>query len=49
MGLTYAAVSDAIEAYSSIATDFDVEDNDLLNYFERVWVRPKKSRDIFTM
>ena len=38
MGLTYAAVSDAIEAYSSIATDFDVEDNDLLNYFERVWV-----------
>ena len=35
MGLAYVPVSDVIKAYSSIATDFDV---DLLNYFERVWV-----------
>ena len=49
MGLAYVPVSDVIKAYSSIATDFDVEDNDLLNYFERVWVGPKQDRDIFTM
>ena len=36
MGLACVPVSDAIKAYSSIAIDFDVEDNDLLNYLERV-------------
>ena len=41
MGLAYAPVSDIIKAYSSIATDFNVEDNDLLNYFERVCVGHK--------
>ena len=49
MGLAYVPVSDVIKAYSSIATDFDVEDNDLLHYFERVWIGPKKGRGIFTM
>ena len=49
MGLAYVPVSDVIKAYSSITTDFDVEDNDRLNYFERVWVGPKKGRGIFTM
>ena len=49
MGVAYILVSDVIKAYSSIATDFDIEDNDLLNYFERVWVGPKKGRGIFTM
>ena len=49
MDLAYVPVSDVIKAYSSIATDFDVEDNDLLHYFERVWIGPKKGRGIFTM
>ena len=49
MGLAYVPVLDVIKAYSSIATDFDVEENDLLNYFERVWVGPKKGKDIFTL
>ena len=49
MGLAYVPVSDVIKAYSSIGTDFDVEDDELLNDFERVWVGPKKGRGIFTM
>ena len=36
MGIAYIPVSDVIKIYSSIATDFAVEGNDLLNYFERV-------------
>ena len=49
MGLTYALVSDVIRAYSSIATDFDfdVEDNDLLNYFKRVWIRQEKKAEVY--
>ena len=49
MGLVYVLFSDVIKAYSSIATDFDVEDNDLLHYFERVWIGSKKGRGIFAM
>ena len=42
MGLAFVPVSDVIKGYSSIMKDFDAEDNDLLNYFERVWVGEKK-------
>ena len=43
MGLPYVPVLDSFKAYSSITTNLDVEDNRLLNYFERIWVGPKKA------
>ena len=43
MSLAYMLVSDVIKAYSWIATDFDVENNDLLNYFKIVWIEQRKA------
>ena len=42
MGLAFVPVSDVIKGYLSIISDFDDEDYDLLDYFERVWVGQKK-------
>ncbi|CAF1091814.1 unnamed protein product [Rotaria sordida] len=44
MSLAFVPVNDVIKGYSLIINDFDAEDYDLLNYFERVWVGQKKGR-----
>jgi hypothetical protein len=40
--LAFVPVSNVIHGYSSIINDFDEEDYDLLDYFERVWIGEKK-------
>ena len=47
MGLAFVPVADVIKGYSSIIDDFDEEDYDLLDYFERIWVGQKKGRGLF--
>jgi len=42
MSLAFVPVADVLKGYSAIIDDFDEEDNDLLDYFERVWVGQKK-------
>ncbi|CAF1582928.1 unnamed protein product, partial [Rotaria sordida] len=42
MSLAFVPVNDVIKGYSLIINDFDAEDYDLLNYFERVWEGQKK-------
>lgn len=47
MSLAFLPPSDVINGYSSIINDFDVEDNELINYFERVWIGEKKGRGMY--
>ena len=46
MALAFVPVSDVIKDYSTIVDDFDEEDYELLDYFERVWVEQKKGRGL---
>ena len=46
MGLAFVPTADVIKGYTSIINDFDVEDNNLLDYFDRVWVGQKKGRGV---
>jgi hypothetical protein len=46
MSLAFVPVADVLKGYSAIIDDFDEEDNDLLDYFERVWVGQKKGRGL---
>jgi hypothetical protein len=42
MALAFLPVDDVIKGYSLIIHDFDQEDNEFLDHFERVWVGQKK-------
>ncbi|CAF4459393.1 unnamed protein product, partial [Rotaria sp. Silwood2] len=44
MTLTFVSTLDVIKGYSSIMNDFDEEDYNPLDHFERVWVGQRKGR-----
>ncbi len=49
MALAFVPIEDVIKGYSLIINDFDQDVNDLLDYFEKVWVGQKKGRGMYQL
>jgi hypothetical protein len=45
MALAFVPVDDVSRAYSSMIIEFDQDDDELLEYFEKTWIGQKKARD----